>query len=199
MFIKIRYPQRSKLGFSLLELLLVMSLLPIVFYTVFSNFSVGMKVWQAVNVATPVEDLAIFYQKARADFDNTFFHQSIAFEGEKDEVTFPSTVVTAPVLGGDHGIGRVRLSYDTTAKGIMRQVWDYSEIYRESEGKKTLILRDVTSLEFSYLIFDIASKSYEWSSSWKPEPDKLPAAVRMIFSLGRGDPIERTYFLPCGG
>ncbi len=199
MSIKIQYLRRSKLGFSLLELLLVMSLLPIVFYTVFSNFSVGMKVWQAVNVATPIEDLAIFYQKARADLENTFFNQAIAFEGEKDEVTFPSTVASIPALGGDRGMGRVRLYYDPNAKGIMRQAWDYSEIYRESEGKTTLILHDVTSLEFSYLVFDKTSKSYEWNSSWKPTPDQLPAAVRMLFTLGRGEPIERTYILPAGG
>ncbi len=199
MFIR-NHPQRSsRSGFSLLELLLVMALLPIVFYTVFSNFSVGMRVWQAVNVQTPVEDLAIFYQKARADLENTFSIQTIPFEGEKDSVSFPSTVQTIPALGGDRGIGRVRLFYDSNAKGIAREVWDYSEVYRESEGKKSLLLQNVSSLEFSYLVQDATSQEYEWVSSWTPEPDKLPIAVRMLFSVGRGSPIERTYFLPAGG
>ncbi len=199
MFINPTHPKRSRAGFSLVELLLVMALLPIVFYTVFSNFSVGMRVWKSVNTPTPIEDLEIFYHKMRTDLENTFLYQTVPFEGSSEEVSFATFLSTVPELGGEHGIGQVRLYYDPNLKAIIRQAKNISELYKEHEGKKTVLLREVGAFQLSYYIYDDADKTYTWADAWKADPKKLPVAIQIQYTH-KGSQIQtKSYFLPTGG
>lgn len=191
----------SPRGFSLLELLLVMTLAPIVFFAVYSNFSTGVRLWQRLEVETPEEDQALFLTKARRDFENMMRYASVEFEGSSDEVTFASGIQADSALGGERAIGEVRYFYDARARGIARQVKDVSEIHEEKEGKKSLLLTGVGSLGISYFVFEPSTSKYEWKDAFLPEkPGDLPMAVRLSYSLDEGaGSVEQTFFVPSGG
>ena len=200
MFIK-KTSRRDCRGFSLLELLLVLTLAPIVFFAVFSNFSTGIRLWQRVQVETPEEDLAIFLLKAQRDFEGAMRYSPMPFRGDSDEVAFASGVVASPELGGARAIGEVRYFYDASARGIAREIRDLSQIYQEKPGKTSLMLRPVGSFELFYLVWDPLASQYEWKSEYRPEkPGQLPLAVRLTYSVPSiAGAAEQTFFLPAGG
>ena len=187
-------------GFSLLELLLVMTLLPIVFFSVYSNFSTGFKIWARVVRQTPEEDVDIFYYKARKDLENMQRFAAIPFDGDKEAVSFAATVQAPPELGGASGIGQVSFTYDPDHHTVLRESKDYSQLYEEHPGTQSVLLKNVASFELSYFSKEPMENAHSWSDSWKPDPKKLPLAVRISFTLeGVPEKQERTVFIPVGG
>ena len=188
-------------GFSLIELLLVMTLAPIVFFSVYSNFSAGVRIWSTVVRQTPEEDLNIFYYKTRRDLENMLRYASIPFSGEKDEIMFASAVEAIPPLGGKRGIGQAHFFYDSSSKTIKREIKNFSELYRDSPGQETVLLKGVSSFELSYLFFSSSDHGAVWGDSWGSDKDNLlPLAVKMSFFTESGtEKQERIIFIPAGG
>jgi prepilin-type N-terminal cleavage/methylation domain-containing protein len=191
---------RSAKGFSLMELLMVMVITPMIFFAVYSSFSTGARLWVRLTQASPSEDLSIFYAKAGRDIRNMLRYQSIAFDGQKEEMTFAGTIEAPASLGGDRGIGAIRLYYDPSSRTVRREAKDLSRIYQQKEGATQILLERVTSFELSYYTSDPLEDELFWTSLWNPEPKKLPIAVRMKFTLeGSKWPYERTEYIPAGG
>lgn len=194
-------PKLKQSGFSLLELLLVLTLAPIVFFAVYANFSTGVRMWQRLQIGTPEEDLVIFTQKAQRDFENMMRYSTAPFEGSKEEVTFPTGIESDPVLGGRRSIGQAHYFYDTGAKAIFRETKNVSELYRESSGTKNLLLKNVSYFWVDYLIFDKLAGEYVWTDNYRPDnPGNLPVAVRLSYGLaGMDEKLQQTFFIPAGG
>ena len=187
-------------GFSLLELLLVMGLAPILFFSVFSNFNTGVKLWAKIVQQTPEEDLNIFSFKVRRDIEHVLPFSPVPFEGDERQIVFPAAVETKPELGGKHGIGEIRLFYDTSANAIVREERNLSEFYRDAAGRHSVLLRNVSAFEFSYLSKDPLQSTHTWTEYWKPSPKNLPVAVKMSFELEHvPGKLERVVFVPIGG
>ncbi len=201
MFIKKIVCKTAKGGFSLVELLLVLSLAPIIFFAVYSNFSAGVQLWQRLQVATPEEDQAIFRLKTQRDFQNVMHYESMPFLGEKDELSFAAGIEADDGLGGKRAIGQVRYFYDESARAIARETKDFTQIYKEAPGQTVLLARDVGSFEAAYLVKDPLAKKYEWKDEFRPEkPGELPMAVRLIYTAqGSSENTEQTFFIPAGG
>ncbi len=201
MFIKKISCKADKRGFSLIELLLVMTLAPIIFFAVYSNFISGVRLWQRMQVGTPEEDQVIFRMKTQRDFQNVLRYAAVPFTGEKDGVSFTAGIEADEVLGGKRAIGRVRYFYDDSANAIAREVKDFSQLYRESAGQTTLMARNVRSFEIVYLVKDALKNDYAWEEKFRPEkPSDLPLAVRLIYTTeSSAENTQQTFFVPSGG
>ncbi len=193
--------RRARRGFSLLELLLVMSLAPIVFFVVYSNFAMGVRLWQRLQIATPEEDRAIFLIKARRDFQNMRRFSSLPFQGSVEEVAYASSIEAPSALGLGRGIGQVRYYFDDSSGAIFREVRDYSRLYEDKDGVRTLLLKGVRSFSLAYLVKEPPSSEYEWKEEYLPEkPSSLPMAVRLTYETdGASQPVEQTLIIGAGG
>ena len=177
-----------------------MALVPVIFFAVYSNFTSGLKVWTKVIRSVPEEDLNIFYVKIRRDLENVQRFSSIPFNGEQEGISFAAVVDTLPELGGSRGIGQVRLYYDGYAHALIREMTNYSQLHRESPSQKNVLLQKVSSFEFSFLSRDPLQTGYSWSEQWKPDPKKLPVAVKLSFTVADvPERQERIIFIPVGG
>jgi len=194
-------PSPRQSGFSLLELLLVLTLAPVVFFAVYANFNTGIRLWQRLQVETHEEDLVIFTQKAQRDFENMMRYSSVPFEGGKDKAIFLTGIESEPVLGGRRSIGQVRYFYDDAAKAIFRETKNVNESYQESSGTTNLLLKNVSSFEFAYLTFDKLSGAYVWNDNYRSDkPGNMPIAVRLSFTLaGMDENTQQVFFIPAGG
>jgi len=201
MFIKKTYRKAAERGFSLVELLLVMTLAPIIFFAVYSNFSSGVRLWQRLQVGTPEEDQAIFRLKTQRDFQNVLRYAPIPFTGEKEEVFFATGIEADDTLGGKRAIGQVHYFYDESAKAVARETKDFNQIYRETGGQIILMAQNVRSLEMSYLVKDPLEDDYIWKEEFRPEKaGDLPLAVRLSYiSQNSSQQNEQTFFIPAGG
>ena len=195
-------PNRRKLsgGFSLLELLLAASLIPLVSFVIFSNISSGMRLWRAVNQSVFEEDLSIFRSKISSDFEQAFKYATIPFVGEPTRLSFASTMDVPAVLGGDRGIGQASFFYDASAHALVKQEANLSDLFKESAGRSHVVLRNVRRFEVRYFSYNVLEDEYLWDEEWDPDKKSLPVAIRFLCELeGQREPLVFTFALPAGG
>ncbi len=173
-------------GFSLIELLLVVSLIPIITFVVYSNFVAGISVWKKTQTESPYENLSIFQRKAARDFSQAFLYKGIPFKAEGQSVAFASFVKAVPALGGDSAIGEVTYYYEADKGVLLRREKDLSAIYKEKEGSVSMLLSGLTSFQIEYFYFDKEYKEYRWNDNWPAQEKKLPTAVRLKYSDASG-------------
>ncbi len=186
-----------------MELLLVMTLVPIVSFAVYANFNSGFQLWKATNREVPEEDLAVFCHKAAADLSNAFRSSTRPFEGEPDRLQFGAPVIAPSTLGGELGIGQVSYSFDPSRRALFRDDRNISQIHKDRSGRRAVALADVTACAVSYFIKDPLGQGYIWVEAWSAD-DKifLPLAVRFDLEIERGGerrPFSRTFPVGAGG
>lgn len=189
-------------GFSLLELLLVLTLVPIVALTAYSNLSSGIKLWKALNQPIPEEDLQIFHNKVSRDFLSSAIFSPIPFQGDSETVAFASNVQARPEMGGDRTLGQVTYRYDAAAQAVMREEKDYSEFFNDKPARVRLALVQVSACTLSYLVYDKEQKKYVWAGVWVGEANRTPMAVRFSYTLTRENRTRSavgTFYVPVGG
>ena len=193
----------NKAGFSLMELLLAASLVPIISLAIFGNLNSGLKIWNSVNKDAVIEDLGVFYEKSERDFLNMTKFGGIPFKAEDGKVSFMTLIVTDALLGKDKGLGEVTYSHDVHQKMILREERNMHDLYREEGGLKSAVLQNVASFKASFLVYEKPTESYRWQESWEEEEGKtFPVAVRFQFELSDGKgttDFVKTYKIPIGG
>lgn len=188
-------------GFTLIELLIVMALMSVVAMAIYGNFNSAIRIWQAFQGKVPLEDTALFLQKAEREFYGAFRYSDIPFTGGPEKVTFATFISTDPLLGGERAIGEVSYSYNNRRKAIEKEVRNVSQVYKEKKGIVSTLHRDVLSFEASYFIFDVRTEEYMWVEEWEEE-ETLPVAVRLNFvssALGEHRSFTRTFMIASGG
>jgi len=189
-------------GFSLIELLMVVSLLTVLSLAIYGVFQGGISVMQRVSVGSPEEDIQIFLEKFSRDLMNSFPYQGIVFKGVAERVEFPATIKTVPELGGDRAIGRLTYAYDSSRRAISRRSENLSELYEEKEISPAAVLPNVHSVEFRYFAFDVVKKEFEWIEEWTDAGNKQThlVAVELKFEIegeeGEGQTVRQTVHLP---
>ena len=196
---RICHKRFNRLGFSLVELLLVLTLAPVIFFAVYSNFSTGVRLWKRIQVPIPQEDVLIFYEKSVKDIQNTMRSKQISYFGEKDRISFCTGVEADKTLGGARGIGQITYYYDDFKKILFREVKDYSQLYRDAAGSVAPLLRDISSVEFSFFALNLSSHEYEWKDDFSGKGGNVPTAVRIRYvAKDSPKPVTETFFIPTG-
>ena len=191
----IRY---TKIGFTLVELLLVLAMLSIVSLAVYATFNSGIKIWQRINTEIPEEDLDIFFYKFSSDLRNSFKFTGIDFLGEQDKVAF-STLVDSQRLK-KRTIGQVIYSYDFLAEILNREERDFSQIYSDESNIAAQSLRNIKSLKFQYYSYDKEKKEYLWNDEWQKK--ELPLAIWIVLEFDDSTlaiMFTKTASIPAGG
>lgn len=187
---------RSERGFSLIELLVVTTLVPIVAITIYANFSAAVKLWRGLQSETPYEEMELFTRKASADFLNTFHFASIPFSVEEDKLTFAAFSTGPETMGGDRAIAEVSYFFDKDNHAVVRQERTLNEIYREKPGRKSALCRDALAFRVEFFSLDDQTHAYVWTDAWQ-SPDTLPTAVRLVIQQSSGT-LQRTFLIPAG-
>jgi general secretion pathway protein J len=176
-------------GFTVVELLVVLTLLAFIMTLVFSGLSLGTKVWESSNVAAEKTYRMQSLQRALGDMIYLAFplqEQRDAdakplFEGTRDRVFFAASLPPYPNFGGlhlvtlqivkDRGETRLHLTRLPYAPGSARTSDDpeFTEV----------IFSGTEQLAFSYRS-SIEGSTDNWESDWH-EDTFLPNLVRIEF------------------
>lgn len=189
--------QKNRGGFTLVELLMVVSMLSIVSLAIFSTFNNGIKIWQKVNRKLDTEEINIFFEKFTRDIRNIFSFSGINFIGTENEVSFPCLAASEKILTDT--IGRITYSYDITKRLIIREGQDFSQVTRDEEGVSQRVLGEVSSSKFQYYYYDREKKEYLWLKEWNSK--QTPLAVRIEFERINNDSkaeYTKSVFIPVG-
>ncbi|MFC1699423.1 PilW family protein [Candidatus Omnitrophota bacterium] len=199
---------KNRLGFTLLETILVAAIFSVVLLAVYSTFSQGLVLWQRLSGKTPQADVNIFLEKISFDLRNSFGFAGIYFNGTRDEISF-ATLVPMPLEDEQNAlsVGEVGYIFDQAAKSLGRWQRNYSQVFLEEDRQLRNLVNNVSSLRFQYYFFNPEQDVYLWMDHWKQQPDDekeqmLPYAVRIELSFWEGSrpqQVVKTIAVAAGG
>jgi prepilin-type N-terminal cleavage/methylation domain-containing protein len=185
---------RLKLGaFSLIELLIAVSIFSVVSIAIYSTFSSGASVLRRVkNIDLSQQKILLKTEKlARELREQPGYHKQL-FWGTKISISFPGSLDYFPC--------RVTYYFDSSSLCLMRVVDKLNDILTpegkidlELKSKPSVFLSRVKGIKFAYFYLDSKKNEYFWSEEWRE--DNLPVAVKFIIT-SQNQEYAATVFLP---
>ena len=146
----------SKKSFTLIEMLLVTSLMAMIGLAVYHSLVNGMKIWDASTRYTAEEDVALFFDKISQDIRSATNYSLIKFDGMENRISFATVVRTlsdplqSPQPEYISQIGRVEYEFDKSSNILFRRQANYGQAMAEEFDPPRTMLPSVSFVKFSY-------------------------------------------------
>ncbi len=183
--------RRRMVAFTLLEVMLAMTLLAIMVVLLFSSLRVGAESWdRGEKKIADVNEKAVVYQffkrhlpSAKPLWDRfSSDDESFSFQGERQHIQFVSTF---PASAERKGFQLFSLKHDDfgehAIKVSVRPFYPLAEGEEWTDDEVTL-LENVEEFELQYLAVEDPDSAGVWLNSWQGQ-DKLPALVKIKITL----------------
>ena len=180
---------KTTAGFTLVEILLSISLIAVLGLVVYSTLNGGLRIWRRANTPSIGEDVSIFFEKLSGDMYNSFPYKDIEFIGSAEGFQCASIVSTDSLNPGlAHGVGEVSYFYDKDNQAIIRRKKNLSVIFKEGNGIDQKMIGNVTAGLFQYYYYDPRLKEYFWIDEWKKGSGiPLALAAKLDITYGSKD------------
>lgn len=189
-FLSKRAPNRSQVGFTLLELVVAITLMGLVLVVLYSGLRIGLNGWdsgerraEATNRLRLVEEF-LRRQLAQSITVYQFNEQQdriVAFAGQANGIEF-----VAPMLAqlGQGGLYWVRIAVEDGRLGIRWRPYLPGAPDAASEEKETVLLEGVSGNEWAYFGPEANNDSEppRWHSEWT-NTGQRPSLVRLNLNL----------------
>jgi type II secretory pathway pseudopilin PulG len=152
--------KRHLKAFTLIEILLVASLIAIVSIAVFRSFNNGIKLWAKAQTINREAEATLFLDKMAEDLRSVVTISSIAFKGTGHMVSFPAVVITKADVKSVRAseeiveqIGAVQYRYDPEQHKIFRRQANYGQAVKDVWLQPEMIMiNGIEELDFDYVI-----------------------------------------------
>ena len=181
---------RHPRAMTLIEILLVLSLVTMISIALYKALRNGLQVWERSRRLVVEEDIAIFFDKMSQDIKNSYLYSKIRFEGTEVNFLFPTIVrVTADAhSGAPRGelvdqLGRVHYFFDPQQRTIGKRAANYSQALKNKFGPPQILAQSIDRLKFRYYY------RTDQGEVFSPKVlDTLPAGVdvEVLFSDKKG-------------
>lgn len=192
--------KRGLVGFTLVELLISLSIFSVIALSLYSVFTTGMFSYRRIK-----ENLSV-YQTARkifnrisSDLKNSFAFstEEAKFQGKDNEMTFLTLVS-----------GSFSSVYYRLEKGELLRLCkkDSESLKEDSLAQPRIIAKQIGELSFSYAFLTDDERVYDWKDDWgeaDEEKNKIPLAIKIKLTLKEKLPkeirdveFEKEIFLP---
>lgn len=192
-------------AFTLVEVLLVCSLIAVVSLAISRCFINGLKLWGKAQHLNREAEVVIFLDKMAEDLRSTVVMSGFNFKGTAQQVSFPAVVRTKADQKSARAkeeivsqIGAVKYHYDVSERTIYRQQANYAQALKKKwQQEESPVVTGIDGLEFHY---DIPSDRGFLLKSEISEGTPLGVMVEVHFS-DEGGPHQFKRFLsiPVGG
>ena len=180
-------------AFTLIELLISISILSIVMLAVYSAFALGINTYQRFNDVNLNERKAVLgLEKIGDELRQCLDFPAIGFRGSKEKFSFPGLSPTGQIV-------KISYSFDLNKKILYRQQQTQKEILEleeEPSDEEPLFkefLSSVEDLNFSYYYFDKQQEEYRWVDSCEQD---LPLSVKIKLTV-EDESFTKIVSLPC--
>ena len=151
------FNKRNKFGMTLIEILIVTSLMSIISLAIFNSLSSGIKIWKRSNRLIIEEDILIFFDKLTKDLNSSVIFSLIDFKGGKLNFEFAAIIWTraderSGLTQGEYidQIGKVKYSLDMLNNQIIKETANYSQAVSNKFGVPQVLVRNVDDITFKY-------------------------------------------------
>lgn len=192
---------KREAGFTLVELLVVMSLVALIGVSLYAMFGSAMDMMRRVSGSEVAEDVGIFLEKLDREISSQVTFKGIPFDGKETSLTFPFRIGIDKKASLNRGIGRVSYFFDESHRTFTRRQENLSQIYKREEIEAVPILKDVTDVKFQYFVYLKSEKIFQWVGVWNSLENEgaIPFAVKVELGCVWGEErhvFERTFTIP---
>lgn len=189
-------------GFTLAEMVLVISLMAMVGLCVYGTVINGLKIWQRATKLSYEEDLAIALDKFDADLRNTFSFSKFTFEGEPEKIAFPTIIRTrADKKGASRHegyvdqIGIVQYGLDPLKSGLVYKQANYGDALKGDFTNERLLLTQIYAMKFTYYVHtdNQVLKKVRWDEGI---PSAVEVEIRILEQGGDIRTVQRMINIP---
>lgn len=189
-------------GFTLLEMLVGLTLLGVLLILVYSALNLGLRAWDAgdrqVSMAAHERIVQSFLRRELGQVFPVRWRgiaeSRIAFEGGKQEIRFVTALnLGAAIKDGGlqwghlyladddrDGVRRRSLFLRREAFDLMAKDWDGLD-----DAKPTRLVEGVSEMEISYLGLESDNAEPKWSKEWN-NPLRVPLAIKIVLKTDTG-------------
>lgn len=197
-------PRNSEKGFTLLELLISITLSILVVVILLAAMRIGYKSQQKGTERVEASQrmrilgdrITWLIRGAYPFLLNTQDEEMFFFSGESDKIGLVTSSVDRGGTGPEDlaGLKWVSLFVDREGLKVREKVFFLEDAFEDDGGTVTLLDPEVKKIEFEYFDVSVEDEEEEWVSDWDPEDrEYLPAAVRVKITIGKGN---KTALLP---
>jgi len=167
------------LGFTLVELLVALSLMTLAMGTMIATFMGGTGLWDRFEYTGPQgQTIVISLEEMTRELHNIRYYEPIAFMGRYDEIAFPSLVKVEPEEGeAYYEIGERRYFLDERDKSLCQSERSYREMRKHFDRRKLCqpLAKGVERLRFKYYEVNLDNGNTTWHNNW--DYPTLPIAI----------------------
>ncbi len=168
-------------GFTLIEVLMVSSMISMIGLALFQALSNGIDIWKRADRFATEEDVAIFLEKLTRDLRNGFNYSLLDFNGKSAEIIVPTLVQTKIELSSGKvssqnttHLGLVKYVFRKADQRIVRLQANYGKALKGKFEKEREVAHHIRSLSFSYFLKEKEGKSLK---KLKAQKGVLPQSV----------------------
>ena len=186
-------------GFTLLEVLIAMTLLGLLMMLLFGGMRLGTRAWETnSNRIEEIEEIQISHQIIRRMLSQAYplveptesidaiVGRRIEFQGEPEYVAF--TGLMPAHLGG--GFHRFELSVkNDSSEASLALRWRRVSSEGEYDGatdNETILIERISAAKFTYFGVVEGATDPDWQQEWRNRT-RLPALVRLVIDFPDGD------------
>lgn len=191
MFGFLQLPKGRQAGFSLIEVLLAVTIVSFLLVVLYGTLSHGGDLWRRALARDPMLMADIAFEKMGADLRNSFLYNAKPVQGADEFFEFYTVVPHTSRIGkGSHERRTeplfIRYEYDRGKKAIVRHAEDYAALLfqgkTKTEVEKESVLDSVSSLHFYFYDYNHTTKNGAWRTRWLK--NCMPQAVKIILEYG---------------
>jgi len=179
-----------KKGFTLLEILIAITILSLVAIIIIGAMRLGIRsVQKGEKKAKIIQDIRSLYLNIERQLSSTVYSsrlingkRSVWFEGDSNKITF---LTTASLWKKKDSFVEVTYFVKDTDEGL--QLLEKEKLPGEEKGVNLVIFQGIDELGFAYL-----SKNEGWTKEWK-EKNSYPLIVGLYLKVGN---ITKKMFFP---
>lgn len=184
-----------KRGFTLVELLIAVSIFALIVTTIYSTFNTGIKAWRRVTEDGILsKDARLSLEKMGKDLRNALRFSGLQFVGESTLVSIPGLISTSkegnPLAPQ---IGRITYFLDETNSALQLRQQTYAEVLNAIDTQPKVLVSSVIGLCLRYCRYDEKTGEYIWEESYN-QSNKLPLEVKITLTLKHPTSEEKKTF-----
>lgn len=199
-------------SFTIIEILISLSIFAVVAVTLYSTFSAGLSVWQrSGDNSDAYQDIRIVFDDMARDLKDMIYftkdkESMFIFSGMPGEISLMTLEEGASEkLEANREVVRVTYSFDDTKGELTRQRADITLGFDIKKAEKDILLKGLEDFKFEYCYYSgDEDEPYLWQEEWKDEDMKTPRGIKITaFFKGsknakEGSKITRIIFIPTG-
>ncbi len=190
---------RKEQGFTLIELVVSLTIFSVISLSIYSSFAGGISVWRKA------QEFSSVYQTARLLLDDIAMELKNAVKVSGTEFNGgPRRLSFITFRQGSHGASARRDSQIAKVTFEVRRdpsAAGYALFRRQASnlkvrGEAELIVGSLSSLDFQYTYINSVGELQPWAKVWKMN-DELPIGVKITLNIG-GTQFTKMVFIPHG-